>query len=1562
MGMLERLSDVRGTIEGKIVAVVLAILLVLPMASISAFANNGDASDAPQNAVESTETVEAPAAEAAPAQTTVLNNTNENGGVSATNTDEQMPEEVKAFFEAVDALPPVDTVTVDNAIEIGEQVNAVIDMWEAMSVENGEREDVQKALDETVYPLFQAVLAAESVGDPNADPDAIGEETTSEEGAVEEGWGAKATTFAVEQPTSNVTKSAFSSFYPTTNTYNVVSGNWAETGYGRVQLTNDNPTATDYAYTWYYGGHYLGPAKGFYNLQCYSSNPSVATATAESTANGIKVNFSKGTGAGATTITVRYTVTELSVQSGIATDSDTRSAVSGELIYTVSDGASAQVVKDDAYSVLIDLNTGKSYLYTGSNWSGKAQKTVNGSTINFGLVYSNYFTFTNPRYSGNLNPVSIKGMNVGDYDQSVATLTASPYEWTNYKDDNGVTEKGPSFTVTGKESGTTSIKISTLLEWPVDLDWSYNLDYADRTWNTTIYVKVVGQAQKQDYKLIYDANSGSFGDDTQFVDSRSSADNSARFYIIDRTPEREGYEFLGWASSAADTEPSKVYATGSEITLTKSNPTKTIYAVWKEVTYTVTYTDGVKGETVFPDQSYENLKAGDATPAFVGTPSREGFDFMGWAPTVNPVVSPDDADEDSEIIYTATWEKKKAAQYTVVHEYYTNNTKDGEHRENISGKYVGNEIAENDIEKLPEYDGESYTFTSVNPNLPYTLVEGDNIITLRYDRTSSPQPPNPDNSDINNTKLLRVKVICDDTDANHGKSEHLRIRPTQNGVVEYSVGDVVKSTVEGYEWQCPVTVYPSDFKDRFDAGSGKKGAPHEYKEGTNPVTVMLYYKDGAWVTGTDLRDLNADVELAYEKNEKEGYYCNYVVFHVASKKEAPTPDKNGLVLAKKVNSNDSVDLTSDDREDELPYTITVTNNTNVNVQDMLVRDKMPDGMTLVEGSGSAKVNGVARDVSVNVNDYLDWTVDGVVPNGAEVVITYKATVSTNERASLKNVAKAFAKQAAASENTKNAAGSFVKAMMMLSSDYDYVSDSDSSSVTIPGATIATPEGYGDEFESNTDNAIVNVPKALKITGFAKVALYGEYLEAAKTTLGDAFEALGVEEPLQGDHNDFAEITIPADTDSFKLIYGLWVTGDPNAKYVVSDSDTTWVGGSPMEGTIPESGSAWVYVTKTFTPNDMYWWGDETHPSAQYVWNEASVAPSTTKDPVFTEEDSTRVVLTYTVKYIDGVEDEVIFNDKSIEDLRVGEDTPDFGDDPHRDGYVFAGWSPEVKESVSADDADGNGVIIYTAQWDVDQIGNNPDEPGNIEYSDGIPDKYQVIVTYSVENGILSEPTKVVVTLVDADGNNAEDGTATLESDQIPTATANDGYGNPVWTVKINNDESYMATEEPTEGYEIKDDTDFLVFFEPVPTYPGAIDPTPDDEGQPIQITPVTPTLAPVPTPTIPLPAPIQGFVDTAVNFLQTPVLPLAGIADDETPLADIEDEETPMSAFDHPFCWVHYYIILGIIITAIYGGGVIARRLGYNHKIKKYDDDVTGKEKKKGLETEPADNKAQVTI
>ena len=68
-------------------------------------------------------------------------------------------------------------------------------------------------------------------------------------------------------------------------------------------------------------------------------------------------------------------------------------------------------------------------------------------------------------------------------------------------------------------------------------------------------------------------------------------------------------------------------------------------------TFTVTYTDGADG-AVFADKVYSNLSFGTATPAFSGTPAREGYTFAGWNPAVAETVT-------ANVTYVAQWEAGK---------------------------------------------------------------------------------------------------------------------------------------------------------------------------------------------------------------------------------------------------------------------------------------------------------------------------------------------------------------------------------------------------------------------------------------------------------------------------------------------------------------------------------------------------------------------------------------------------------------------------------------------------------------------------------------------------------------------------------------------------------------------------------------------------------------------------------------------------------------------------------------------------------------------------------------
>ena len=106
------------------------------------------------------------------------------------------------------------------------------------------------------------------------------------------------------------------------------------------------------------------------------------------------------------------------------------------------------------------------------------------------------------------------------------------------------------------------------------------------------------------------------------------------------TPARDGYKFTGWTPAVADTVTRNATYTAQWEKLTPAE------------TFTVTYTDGVGNEEIFKDQVY-TVEFGKATPAFNGTPTRDGYTFAGWKPAVAATVT-------SNATYEATWKSDSA--------------------------------------------------------------------------------------------------------------------------------------------------------------------------------------------------------------------------------------------------------------------------------------------------------------------------------------------------------------------------------------------------------------------------------------------------------------------------------------------------------------------------------------------------------------------------------------------------------------------------------------------------------------------------------------------------------------------------------------------------------------------------------------------------------------------------------------------------------------------------------------------------------------------------------------
>ena len=169
--------------------------------------------------------------------------------------------------------------------------------------------------------------------------------------------------------------------------------------------------------------------------------------------------------------------------------------------------------------------------------------------------------------------------------------------------------------------------------------------------------------------------------------------------VAPANPTKSGYTFTGWDKTIPSTMPAE---------------NVTITAQWTEIvpnTYTVTYTDGVDNAEIFADQIYANVTEGTATPAFVGTPSRVGYTFKGWTPTVANTVT-------ATVTYTATWEIN---QYTI-----TFNTDGGSTVAPITQNYGTTVTAPT----APTKTG--YTFTGWSAEVPTTMPAENVTLTAQW--------------------------------------------------------------------------------------------------------------------------------------------------------------------------------------------------------------------------------------------------------------------------------------------------------------------------------------------------------------------------------------------------------------------------------------------------------------------------------------------------------------------------------------------------------------------------------------------------------------------------------------------------------------------------------------------------------------------------------------------------------------------------------------------------------------------------------------------------------------
>ena len=185
------------------------------------------------------------------------------------------------------------------------------------------------------------------------------------------------------------------------------------------------------------------------------------------------------------------------------------------------------------------------------------------------------------------------------------------------------------------------------------------------------------------------------------------------------------------------------------------------------------------------------------------------------------------------------------------------------------------------------------------------------------------------------------------------------------------------------------------------------------------------------------------------------------------------------------------------------------------------------------------------------------------------------------------------------------------------------------------------------------------------------------------------------------------------TELFKAISDSITTGITGKDLEVFDGSAPYVSVNNLPSSVQQdtSGFKWKLANATITTE-----GTKTYYTYELVYNVVLDAdhPEFEEGKLYPLNGETYITMPngskvkfpvpgakgiksrYTVTYTDGVDDEVVFEDKVFPNLVVGTETPKFGETLTRAGYTFTGWSPAVEETVTNN-------ITYNATWVMNMV-------------------------------------------------------------------------------------------------------------------------------------------------------------------------------------------------------------------------------------------------------------------
>lgn len=350
---------------------------------------------------------------------------------------------------------------------------------------------------------------------------------------------------------------------------------------------------------------------------------------------------------------------------------------------------------------------------------------------------------------------------------------------------------------------------------------------------------VDGDAAMYTYHLIHEFN---YVGGSRWDIQATTAAESYQIDVNKRELTRNGYTFLGWADDADATTAQ--YHGGDKITLTKDNPTKTIYAVWKENTPPVPDKPG-KGD--FEKAGLVSVEC-STKPA---DHAKETYDLKNDTFTIGEVEGNATDGYTCEITVTAD-------------------------------SYVSSYVATHGAHTLTGDNTKKFTLTWVSGK--WVAKESGVTFYVECDQTETPVEPKAPTADELKKLEMAVQVKCVVDAAQQHTSAYGLLGEYDK---DYFVGEPKKV---GDDWLCDISYDPDPYVAEFNKAFP---TPKHIQNDEKIVPVTLIWAGGSWQLKTQGRVHVTEVYTVTYTDGVDGEEVFADQVYSDLRKDSTTPAFNG---------------------------------------------------------------------------------------------------------------------------------------------------------------------------------------------------------------------------------------------------------------------------------------------------------------------------------------------------------------------------------------------------------------------------------------------------------------------------------------------------------------------------------------------------------------------------------------------------------------------------------------------------------------------------------------------